>query len=100
MYKNIQSSQSQIQVFNLASGGATIDATLVPALKPEVLCCLFNPLLSSSKSHHRSIVDQVQQFKAFLSQKPDGAQWDGSNSLFAFWIGINDIVSRFCSLYC
>jgi len=48
MYKNIQSSQSQIQVFNLASGGATIDATLVPALKPEVLCCLFNLLLSSS----------------------------------------------------
>lgn len=41
----------------------------------------------------RSIVDQVAQFETYLSSKPDGAQWDSSDSLFAFWIGINDVVS-------
>ncbi|KAJ3568298.1 hypothetical protein NP233_g5806 [Leucocoprinus birnbaumii] len=66
---------SDIQVFNLASGGATIDAALVPPFQPTVL----------------SIVDQVSQFKTFLSRKPAGAEWDSSNSLFAFWIGINDV---------
>ena len=39
----------------------------------------------------RSIVDQVQQFHEILAPKPPGAKWDSSNSLFAFWIGINDI---------
>ncbi|KAF9447593.1 carbohydrate esterase family 16 protein [Macrolepiota fuliginosa MF-IS2] len=63
------------QIFDLASGGATIDAALVPPFQPTVL----------------SIVDQVQQFKSVLSQKPVNAIWDGSNSFFAFWIGINDV---------
>lgn len=64
-----------IKVFNLASGGATIDAALVPPFQPTVL----------------SIVDQVSQFKTFLSEKPAGAEWDSSNSLFAIWVGINDV---------
>ena len=40
----------------------------------------------------RSIVDQVSQFKEFLVPKPIGAQWSSDNTLFAFWIGINDVV--------
>ncbi|TFK36385.1 hypothetical protein BDQ12DRAFT_755528 [Crucibulum laeve] len=67
------------KVFNLASGGATIDAALVPPFLPTVL----------------SIVDQVSQFKQFLAPKPLGAQWQSSNSLFAFWIGINDVGNSF-----
>jgi len=63
------------KVFNLASGGATIDAALVAPYEPTVL----------------SIVDQVSQFQEYLAPKPDGAQWDSSNSLFAVWIGINDV---------
>ncbi|KAI0693339.1 GDSL lipase/esterase [Cytidiella melzeri] len=63
------------KVFNLASGGATIDSNLVQPYLPTVL----------------SIVDQVSQFEQFLSSKPVGAQWNSSNSLFAFWIGINDV---------
>jgi len=63
------------KVFDLASGGATIDAALVPPFLPTVL----------------SIVDQVNQFKKILSHRPTGAKWDSSNSLFAFWIGINDV---------
>jgi len=67
------------QVFDLASGGATIDAALVPPFEPTVL----------------SIVDQVTQFKNILASKPAGAKWQSNNSLFAFWIGINDVGNSF-----
>ncbi|KAI0723850.1 hypothetical protein C8T65DRAFT_627657 [Cerioporus squamosus] len=65
------------KVFNLASGGATIDAALVAPFEPTVL----------------SIVDQVGQFHDILAPKPAGAEWNSSNSLFAFWIGINDVTN-------
>ena len=39
----------------------------------------------------RSIVDQVGLFHDILAPKPAGAEWHSSNSLFAFWIGINDV---------
>ena len=45
-----------------------------------------------TQARARSIVDQVSQFETFLADKPEGAEWDSSNSLFAFWIGINDVV--------
>ncbi|KAF8969580.1 GDSL lipase/esterase [Flammula alnicola] len=67
------------KVFNLASGGATIDAKLVTPFEPTVL----------------SIVDQVAQFKTFLAPKPSGAQWSSNNTLFAIWIGINDVGNSF-----
>ncbi|KAJ7286505.1 hypothetical protein C8J57DRAFT_1497157 [Mycena rebaudengoi] len=63
------------KVLNLASGGATIDSALVTPFLPTVL----------------SVVDQVDQFKTILASKPAGAQWNSSNSLFAIWIGINDV---------
>jgi len=66
---------ANMSVFNLASGGATIDAALVTPFEPTVL----------------SIVDQVTQFNTFLAPKPSGAEWNGNNSLFAVWIGINDV---------
>ncbi|KAJ7453073.1 GDSL lipase/esterase [Mycena latifolia] len=67
------------KVFDLASGGATIDSALVTPFLPTVL----------------SVVDQVAQFKSVLSSKPAGAQWNSSNSLFAIWIGINDCGNAF-----
>ncbi|KAI0636569.1 hypothetical protein C8Q77DRAFT_511224 [Trametes polyzona] len=67
------------KVFDLASGGATIDAALVAPFEPTVL----------------SIVDQVTQFHDILAPKPVGARWTSSNSLFAFWIGINDVGNSF-----
>jgi hypothetical protein len=63
------------KVFNLAYGGATIDSKLVTPYLPTV----------------QSIVTQVNLFDQYLAPKPVGAQWNSSNSLFAFWIGINDI---------
>ncbi|KAI0312369.1 hypothetical protein OF83DRAFT_1067267 [Amylostereum chailletii] len=67
------------KVFNLASGGATIDAALVTPFEPTVL----------------SIVDQVAQFTDILAPKPEGASWSGNNTLFAVWIGINDVGNSF-----
>jgi len=67
--------QTDITTFDLASGGATIDAALVPPYLPTVL----------------SVVDQVSQFSAYLASKPADAEWDSTNSLFAIWIGINDV---------
>jgi phospholipase/lecithinase/hemolysin len=69
------------KVFNLASGGATIDAALVPPFLP------FPAVLS--------VVNQVSQFQEFLAPKPAGANWNSSNSLFAIWIGINDVGNSF-----
>ncbi|THH20628.1 hypothetical protein EW146_g759 [Bondarzewia mesenterica] len=63
------------KVFNLAYGGATIDSALVPPYLPTV----------------QSIVNQVSLFEQFLGHKPVGASWKSDNSLFAFWIGINDV---------
>ncbi|KNZ81956.1 Thermolabile hemolysin [Termitomyces sp. J132] len=71
--------QTDVKVFDLASGGATVDAALVPPFSSTVF----------------SIVDQVSQFKQILAPKPVGGQWDSSNSLFAFWIGINDVGNSF-----
>ncbi|KAF8447374.1 hypothetical protein L210DRAFT_3391445 [Boletus edulis BED1] len=67
--------QTAVKTFNLAYGGATIDGALVPPYLPTVL----------------SIVDQVSEFNEHLASKPAGAQWDSTNSLFAIWIGINDV---------
>jgi len=76
------------QVFNLASGGATIDAALIKPYLPDPWS-EFSYLI-------KSIVEQVSQFNKFLAPKPIGAQWSSDNTLFAFWIGINDVV---CSVH-
>ena len=48
----------------------------------------------SDAAVNRSIVDQVTQFHDILAAKPAGAEWQSSNSLFAIWIGINDVVRQ------
>ncbi|RDB22123.1 Acetylesterase [Hypsizygus marmoreus] len=67
----------QFLVFNLASGGATIDAVLVPPFQPTVL---YDPphttrlaVLTFDVAISRSIVEQVSQFKRFLAPKTQGA---------------------------
>ncbi|OAX37123.1 carbohydrate esterase family 16 protein [Rhizopogon vinicolor AM-OR11-026] len=71
--------RTALKVFNLAFGGATIDAALVPPPIPTAL----------------SVVDQVTQFNEYLAPKPVGAIWNSTNSLFAIWIGINDVDGSF-----
>ncbi|TCD69386.1 hypothetical protein EIP91_007733 [Steccherinum ochraceum] len=67
--------KSLILTWNYAYGGATIDAKLVTPYEPTVL----------------SLTDQVNQFLTGAASKPASAPWTSSNSLFSFWIGINDI---------
>lgn len=43
----------------------------------------------------RSIVNQVSEFNEYLASKPKGGRWDSTNSLFAIWIGINDVGNSF-----
>ncbi|KAJ7595235.1 hypothetical protein C8J56DRAFT_774920 [Mycena floridula] len=61
--------------YNLAYGGATIDATLVTPFEPTVL----------------SLTDQVNQFLTSLASKPASTPWTSANALFSVWIGVNDI---------
>ena len=67
--------KSLILTWNYAYGGATIDASLVAPYEPTVL----------------SLTDQVNQFLSGAAEKPAAAPWTSENSLFSFWIGINDI---------
>ncbi|KAK7691966.1 hypothetical protein QCA50_005371 [Cerrena zonata] len=71
----VQFNNSLILTYNYAYGGATIDANLVAPYTPTVL----------------SMTDQVNQFLSTVANKPSSAPWTSGNSLFSFWIGINDI---------
>ena len=67
--------KSLILTYNLAYGGATIDANLVTPYTPTV----------------KSLTDQVNQFLVSYANKPASAPWECDNTLFSVWIGINDI---------
>jgi len=66
---------SLILTYNYAYGGATINASLVTPYEPTVL----------------SLGDQVNQFLAQRNVGSGSKIWTSANSLFSFWIGINDI---------
>lgn len=67
---------STLLTYNLAYGGATIDSTLVKPWRDDVL----------------SLTNQVEDlFLAHLGSHPASTPWKSDNSLFTFFIGINDI---------
>jgi phospholipase/lecithinase/hemolysin len=68
--------QSLLLTYNLAYGGATVDSALV------------KPYLSTVLSLKQQIQDQ---FIPTYGDKTKAAEWTGGDSLFAFWIGINDV---------
>ena len=67
--------KSLVLTYNLAYGGATIDASLVTPFLPTV----------------KSLTDQFNQFLASYADKPASAPWRSEDTLFSVWIGINDI---------
>jgi phospholipase/lecithinase/hemolysin len=68
--------QSAIYTYNLAYGGATVDSALVAPYQPTVI----------------SMINQVQtQYLPIYGSHPASAPWTAESSLFAFWIGINDV---------
>lgn len=67
---------SFIRAYNLAYGGATVDSTLVTPYAPTVV----------------SLAQQIeQQFLPRYGSHPTDAPWTSKDSLFAFFIGINDV---------
>ncbi|KAF3915266.1 hypothetical protein AA313_de0200486 [Arthrobotrys entomopaga] len=66
---------SEIFCYNLAYGGATIDANLIAPYTSGVL----------------SLTDQTNQFLQYYASAPASAPWSPSNTLFSVFIGINDI---------
>ncbi|KAG8876722.1 hypothetical protein FRB97_003982 [Tulasnella sp. 331] len=71
----VKYNESFIYQYNYAYGGATIDATLVTPYEPTVL----------------SMTDQVNEFLTGAALKPASTPWTATDSLFSFWIGINDV---------
>ncbi|KAI0343567.1 hypothetical protein BDW22DRAFT_1344558 [Trametopsis cervina] len=72
----VQYNHSLLLTYNFAYGGATIDSSLVAPYDPSVI----------------SLTQQVGQFLNSSVGKPSAAvPWRASNTLFSFWIGINDI---------
>ncbi|KAL4899874.1 hypothetical protein BDW74DRAFT_171266 [Aspergillus multicolor] len=61
--------------YNLAYGGATVNASLVAPYTPEVY----------------SLIDQVGEFNEYLSPPPSFAPWTEENTLVAVWEGVNDV---------
>ncbi|OLN82385.1 Thermolabile hemolysin 2, partial [Colletotrichum chlorophyti] len=74
-YLTVKHNASLLYTYNLAYGGATVDAALVKPYADTVL----------------TLKDQVQTlFKEAYGSRASPA-WSGADSLFAFWIGVNDI---------
>jgi len=61
--------------YNFASGGATVNASLVAPYENTVL----------------SLIDQTTQFSENVASKPSYAPWTSADSVFAIWLGVNDI---------
>jgi phospholipase/lecithinase/hemolysin len=67
---------STLLTYNMAYGGATVDSTLVTPYAPTVI----------------SMKDQVlTEFLPTYGSYPASAPWTSESSLFAFFIGINDV---------
>ncbi|KAI1118323.1 carbohydrate esterase family 16 protein [Nemania sp. NC0429] len=75
-YLTFKYNASKLLTYNLAYGGATVDATLVTPYEPTV----------------KSLRDQVEsEFIPGYTGSARKATWTGKESVFAIWIGINDI---------
>lgn len=67
---------SRVQTYNMAYGGATVDSNLIAPYAPTVL----------------SLKNQVEDlYLPTYGSHPASAPWKAQDSLFAFFIGINDV---------
>ncbi|KAI5922461.1 hypothetical protein F4810DRAFT_264852 [Camillea tinctor] len=79
-YLTFKYNASLLQTYNFAYGGATVDSDLVAPYTPTVL----------------SLKDQVETefipgYTGDAPTAPSAPAWTGADSVFAFWIGINDV---------
>lgn len=73
-YLTTAQNASLVLSYNLAVGGASIDNSLVQG------------------STDVDLASQVDIFDETYSSKPASAPWSAENSVFGFWIGINEYV--------
>ncbi|RYP10323.1 hypothetical protein DL765_008133 [Monosporascus sp. GIB2] len=71
---------SLLRTYNLAYGGATVDSDLVAPYDPSVV---------SMKEQVRSRF--LPGYAGGSPSAPGAPRWTGGDSVFAFWIGINDV---------
>ncbi|KAI8944533.1 hypothetical protein F4801DRAFT_571414 [Xylaria longipes] len=75
-YLTFKYNASALLTYNLAYGGATVDSALVTPYTPSV----------------KSLKDQVEsEFLPGYTGSSSKTSWSGDDSIFAVWIGINDI---------
>ncbi|KAI1435427.1 hypothetical protein GGR50DRAFT_694123 [Xylaria sp. CBS 124048] len=75
-YLTFEYNASALLTYNFAYGGATVDSDLVEPYEPTIL----------------SVKDQVEtEFVPGYTGSSAKAEWSGDDSIFAVWIGINDI---------
>ncbi|KAI3558999.1 fungal cellulose binding domain-containing protein [Colletotrichum abscissum] len=74
-YLTVKHNASLLYTYNLAYGGATVDADLVKPYADTVL----------------TLKDQVQTLFSNAYAAKTAPAWTGADSVFAFWIGVNDI---------
>lgn len=79
-YLTVQYNASLLLTYNLAYGGATVDSNLVAPYEPTVL----------------SMVQQVEdEYVPNYSGSPAIAPWVSNDTLFAVFIGINDVTNSY-----
>ncbi|WYZ35878.1 hypothetical protein EsH8_X_000525 [Colletotrichum jinshuiense] len=74
-YLTVKHNASLLYTYNLAYGGATVDADLVKPYADTVL----------------TLKNQVQDVFSAAYAARTAPAWTGADSVFAFWIGVNDI---------
>lgn len=85
---------SRLQTYNLAYGGATVDGDLVAPYQPTVLSMkdqVHSEFTPGYTSHGNSDTDVSETHPS----APDAPAWKGDDTVFAFWIGINDVGNSF-----
>ncbi|CAK7210033.1 hypothetical protein SCUCBS95973_000655 [Sporothrix curviconia] len=93
-YLTVKYNASRLQTYNLAYGGATVDSDIVKPYMPTVLSVkdqVHSQFLPGYTSHGNSDLDT----SSVHPSAPDAPAWQGNNSVFAVWIGINDIGNSF-----
>ncbi|KAF3761392.1 family 16 carbohydrate esterase [Cryphonectria parasitica EP155] len=81
-YFTVRYNHSTLQTYNLAYGGATVDSSIVPPYLPSVL------------SLKGQVLDEFVPGYA-ERQAPGAPAWAAEETLFAVWMGINDVNGAF-----
>ncbi|KAI1073384.1 carbohydrate esterase family 16 protein [Whalleya microplaca] len=85
-YLTVKYNASLLQTYNLAYGGATVDSDLVTPYLPTVV------------SVKQQVLEQfIPGYSGDSPSAPSAPEWSGADSVFAFWIGINDVGNTYGS---